>query len=215
MGIIKIVRNYDPTIWEDEIVDIGDDGRPIAKMDENGNIITDIFGNTEWQTIEEGTRITAERMNNIEKGILNSHKWLVVTDNTIKRLQLQLEMTDRVPSSSGAFFDDFSGEPNTRFVKDNTRTDLTEAVEAGTTVLKAASVTGFKELTEITIFDGTNMEHVQIASINAETKEITLLNGLTSAYVKGAKVCRSSVAESDGEMQFGGFDLFSVEKVVG
>lgn len=215
MGIIKIVRNYDPTIWEDEIVDIGDDGRPIAKMDENGNIITDIFGNTEWQTIEEGTRITAERMNNIEKGILNSHKWLVVTDNTIKRLQLQLEMTDRVPSSSGAFFDDFSGEPNTRFVKDNTRTDLTEAVEAGTTVLKAASVTGFKELTEITIFDGTNMEHVQIASINAETKEITLLNGLTSAYVKGAKVCRSSAAESDGEMQFGGFDLFSVEKVVG
>lgn len=215
MGIIKIVRNYDPTIWEDEIVDIGDDGRPIAKMDENGNIITDIFGNTEWQTIEEGTRITAERMNNIEKGILNSHKWLVVTDNTIKRLQLQLEMTDRVPSSSGAFFDDFSGEPNTRFVKDNTRTDLTEAVEAGTTVLKAASVTGFKELTEITIFDGTNMEHVQIASINAETKEITLLNGLTSAYVKGTKVCRSSVAESDGEMQFGGFDLFSVEKVVG
>lgn len=215
MGIIKIVRNYDPTIWEDEIVDIGDDGRPIAKMDENGNIITDIFGNTEWQTIEEGTRITAERMNNIEKGILNSHKWLVVTDNAIKRLQLQLEMTDRVPSSSGAFFDDFSGEPNTRFVKDNTRTDLTEAVNAGATVLKAASVTGFKALQEITIFDGTNMEHVQIASINAETKEITLLNGLTSAYVKGAKVCRSSVAESDGEMQFGGFDLFSVEKVVG
>lgn len=215
MGIIKIVRNYDPTIWEDEIVDIGDDGRPIAKMDENGNIITDIFGNTEWQTIEEGTRITAERMNNIEKGILNSHKWLVVTDNAIKRLQLQLEMTDRVPSSSGAFFDDFSGEPNTRFVKDNTRTDLTEAVNAGATVLKVASVTGFKELTEITIFDGTNMEHVQIASINAETKEITLLNGLTSAYVKGAKVCRSSVAESDGKMQFGGFDLFSVEKVVG
>lgn len=214
MGIIKIVRNYDPTIWEDEIVDIGDDGRPIAKMDENGNIITDIFGNTEWQTIEEGTRITAERMNNIEKGILNSHKWLVVTDNAIKRLQLQLEMTDRVPSSSGAFFDDFSGEPNTRFVKDNTRTDLKEAIEAGGTVLKVASVTGFKELTEITIFDGTNMEHVQIASINAETKEITLLNGLTSAYVKGAKVCRSSVAESDGVMQFGAFELFSIEKVV-
>lgn len=212
--IIKIVKNYNPTTWEDEIIDIGDDGAPIPRLNESGQIITDIFGNTEWETIQEGTRITAERMNNIEKGILNSHKWLVVTENAMKRLQLQLEMTDRVPSSSGAFFDDFSGEPNTRFVKDNTRTDLTEAVEAGTTVLKAASVTGFKELTEITIFDGTNMEHVQIASINAETKEITLLNGLTSAYVKGAKVCRSSVEESGGEMQFGGFDLFSVEKVV-
>lgn len=206
---------YTPTIWEDEIIDVDESGQPIPKVDENGNIIRDIFGNTEWVTIQDGTRIKAKRLNNMEDGIVNAHKGMERVDNAIKRLQLQLEMTDRVPSSSGAFFDDFSGEPNTRFVKDNTRTDLTEAVEAGTTVLKAASVTGFKELTEITIFDGTNMEHAQIASINAETKEITLLNGLTSAYVKGAKVCRSSAAESDGEMQFGAFELFSIEKVVG
>lgn len=206
---------YTPTIWEDEIIDVDESGQPIPKVDENGNIIRDIFGNIEWVTIQDGTRIKAKRLNNMEDGIVNAHKGMERVDNAIKRLQLQLEMTDRVPSSSGAFFDDFSGEPNTRFVKDNTRTDLTEAVEAGTTVLKAASVTGFKELTEITIFDGTNMEHVQIASINAETKEITLLNGLTSAYVKGAKVCRSSAAESDGEMQFGAFELFSIEKVVG
>lgn len=205
---------YTPTIWEDEIIDVDESGQPIPKVDENGNIIRDIFGNIEWVTIQDGTRIKAKRLNNMEDGIVNAHKGMERVDNAIKRLQLQLEMTDRVPSSSGAFFDDFSGEPNTRFVKDNTRTDLTEAVEAGTTVLKAASVTGFKELTEITIFDGTNMEHVQIASINAETKEITLLNGLTSAYVKGAKVCRSSVAESDGVMQFGAFELFSIEKVV-
>lgn len=205
---------YIPTIWEDEIIDVDESGQPIPKVDENGNIIRDIFGNTEWVTIQDGTRIKAKRLNNIEEGIVNAHKGMERVDNTIKRLQLQLEMTDRVPSSSGAFFDDFSGEPNTRFVKDDTRTDLIEAVEAGATVLKVASVTGFKELTEITIFDGTNMEHVQIASINAETKEITLLNGLTSAYVKGAKVCRSSVAESDGVMQFGAFELFSIEKVV-
>ena len=207
--------NYKKTEWFDEVVNIGNDGQPIPKRGLDGNVIRDIFGNIIYETLQEGTRIDEERMNNIEDGIYNMYLWAAALVNTIKRLQLQLEMTDRVPSSSGAFFDDFSGEPNTRFVKDNTRTDLTEAVEAGTTVLKAASVTGFKELTEITIFDGTNMEHVQIASINAETKEITLLNGLTSAYVKGAKVCRSSVEESDGEMQFGGFDLFSVEKVVG
>lgn len=213
--IIKIVKNYNPTTWEDEIIDIGDDGAPIPRLNESGQIITDIFGNTEWETIQEGTRITAERMNNIEKGILNSHKWLVVTENAMKRLQLQLEMTDRVPSGNGTFFDDFSGEPNTRFIKDNARTDLKEAIEAGATVLKVASVTGFKELTEITIFDGTNMEHVQIASINTTENTLTLLTALTNAYVRGAKVCRSSVAESDGKMQFGGFDLFSVEKVVG
>lgn len=207
--------NYKKTEWFDEVVNIGNDGQPIPKRGLDGNVIRDIFGNIIYETLQEGTRIDEERMNNIEDGIYNMYLWAAALVNTIKRLQLQLEMTDRVPSSSGAFFDDFSGEPNTRFVKDNTRTDLTEAVEAGTTVLKAASVTGFKELTEITIFDGTNMEHVQIASINAETKEITLLNGLTSAYVKGAKVCRSSVEESGGEMQFGAFDLFSVEKVVG
>lgn len=206
---------YIPTIWEDEIIDVDESGQPIPKVDENGNIIRDIFGNTEWVTIQDGTRIKAKRLNNIEEGIVNAHKGMERVDNTIKRLQLQLEMTDRVPSSSGAFFDDFSGEPNTRFVKDNTRTDLTEAVEAGTTVLKAASVTGFKELTEITIFDGTNMEHVQIASINTTENTITLLTALTNAYVKGAKVCRSTTVEQDGEMQFGGFDLFSVEKVVG
>lgn len=205
---------YIPTIWEDEIIDVDESGQPIPKVDENGNIIRDIFGNIEWVTIQDGTRIKAKRLNNMEDGIVNAHKGMERVDNAIKRLQLQLEMTDRVPSSSGAFFDDFSGEPNTRFVKDNTRTDLTEAVEAGTTVLKAASVTGFKELTEITIFDGTNMEHVQIASINTTENTITLLTALTNAYVKGAKVCRSTTVEQDGEMQFGGFDLFSVEKVV-
>lgn len=205
---------YTPTIWEDEIIDVDESGQPIPKVDENGNIIRDIFGNTEWVTIQDGTRIKAKRLNNMEDGIVNAHKGMERVDNAIKRLQLQLEMTDRVPSSSGAFFDDFSGEPNTRFVKDNTRTDLTEAVEAGTTVLKAASVTGFKELTEITIFDGTNMEHAQIASINTTENTLTLLTALTNAYVKGAKVCRSTTVEQDGEMQFGGFDLFSVEKVV-
>lgn len=206
--------NYKKTEWFDEVVNIGNDGQPIPKRGLDGNVIRDIFGNIIYETLQEGTRVNEERMNNIEDGIYNMYLWAAALVNTIKRLQLQLEMTDRAPQSSGAFFDDFSGEPNTRFIKDNARTDLTSAIEAGTTVLKVADVTGFKALQEITIFDGTNMEHVQIASINAETKEITLLNGLTSAYVKGAKVCRSSVAESDGEMQFGGFDLFSVEKVV-
>lgn len=206
---------YTPTIWEDEIIDVDESGQPIPKVDENGNIIRDIFGNIEWVTIQDGTRIKAKRLNNMEDGIVNAHKGMERVDNAIKRLQLQLEMTDRVPSSSGAFFDDFSGEPNTRFIKDNARTDLKEAIEAGATVLKVASVTGFKELTEITIFDGTNMEHVQIASINTTENTLTLLTALTNAYVRGAKVCRSSVAESDGKMQFGGFDLFSVEKVVG
>lgn len=205
---------YTPTIWEDEIIDVDESGQPIPKVDENGNIIRDIFGNTEWVTIQDGTRIKAKRLNNMEDGIVNAHKGMERVDNAIKRLQLQLEMTDRVPSSSGAFFDDFSGEPNTRFIKDNARTDLKEAIEAGATVLKVASVTGFKELTEITIFDGTNMEHVQIASINTTENTITLLTALTNAYVKGAKVCRSSVAESDGVMQFGAFELFSIEKVV-
>lgn len=206
---------YTPTIWEDEIIDVDESGQPIPKVDENGNIIRDIFGNIEWVTIQDGTRIKAKRLNNMEDGIVNAHKGMERVDNAIKRLQLQLEMTDRVPSSSGAFFDDFSGEPNTRFIKDNARTDLKEAIEAGATVLKVASVTGFKELTEITIFDGTNMEHVQIASINTTENTLTLLTALTNAYVKGAKVCRSTTVEQDGEMQFGGFDLFSVEKVVG
>lgn len=206
---------YIPTIWEDEIIDVDESGQPIPKVDENGNIIRDIFGNTEWVTIQDGTRIKAKRLNNMEDGIVNAHKGMERVDNAIKRLQLQLEMTDRVPSSSGAFFDDFSGEPNTRFVKDNARTDLIEAVNAGGTVLKVASATGFKELTEITIFDGTNMEHVQIASINTTENTLTLLTALTNAYVKGAKVCRSTTAETNGEMQFGAFELFSVEKVVG
>lgn len=205
---------YVPTVWQDEIVDVDENGKPIPKLDENGNVVKDIYGNIEYQTVEDGTRITEKRMNNIENGIVGAHTRLDASDSELKRLKLQLEMTDRAPQNSGAFFDDFSGEPNTRFVKDNTRTDLTEAVNAGGTVLKVASATGFKELTEITIFDGSNMEHAQIATINTTENTLTLLTALTNAYVRGAKVCRSSVAESDGEMQFGGFDLFSVEKVV-
>ena len=37
---------YTPTIWEDEIIDVDESGQPIPKVDENGNIIRDIFGNT-------------------------------------------------------------------------------------------------------------------------------------------------------------------------
>lgn len=212
--LLSYKTKYEKTEWFDEVINIGVDGKPIPKRDAEGNILYDIFGNVIYETLQEGTRVNEIRMNNIEDGIFNIYLWATALLNMIRRQQLQLEMTDRVPSSSGAFFDDFSGEPNTRFVKDNTRTDLIEAVEVGTTVLKVASVTGFKELTEITIFDGTNMEHMQIASIDADAKTITLLTTLTNGYVKGAKVCRSTVAESDGVMQFGAFELFSIEKAV-
>ena len=99
---------YTPTIWEDEIIDVDESGQPIPKVDENGNIIRDIFGNIEWVTIQDGTRIKAKRLNNMEDGIVNAHKGMERVDNAMKRLQLQLEMTDRVPQNSGAFFDDFS-----------------------------------------------------------------------------------------------------------
>ena len=58
------------------------------------------------------------------------------------------------------------------------------------------------------------MEQVQIATIDTTEKTITLLAGLTNEYVKGAKVCRSTTVEQDGEMQFGAFELYSIEKVV-
>ena len=73
--------DYNPTLWEDEIIDIDDMGKPKPLLDENGKVVLDIFGNTIYETIQDGTRITEKIMNNIEDGILNAHKWLLNNTN--------------------------------------------------------------------------------------------------------------------------------------
>lgn len=158
---------YVKTDWFDEIVD------PVTN-----------------DVIEEGTRFTAKRANNIEEGIYSAHDLLIEQENRLLRLQVMLELDGRAPGNSGSFSDTLDGTYN-KLTKQTALADITEAITAGTTVLPVDNVVGFVPFTEVTVFDSTNHEDVLVTAVGADT--ITV-QALANGYVKGAKVARSNVA---------------------
>lgn len=178
---------YTKTDWHDHIVDI-----------------------TTGDVIQEGTRFTAQRANNMEDGIYRAHERLDAHDNEILRLRVQMELDGRVPGNSGAYFDDFIGTPN-KLVRQSARADIITHVVAGATVLSVDSVVGFVAFTQVTVFDGTNSEDVLITAIGADT--ITV-QALTHDYVKGARIARSNAKIADGQMINGDWGTYTISAEV-
>ena len=174
---------YVKTDWHDHIVDIT-----------NGDII------------QEGTRFTAQRANNIEGGIYRSHDRLDRHDNEILRLRVQLELDGRVPGNSGAYFDDFIGTPN-KLIRQTAGTDIITPVDAGASVLPVDSVIGFEVFAQVTVFDGSNSEVVLVTAVGSDS--ITV-QPLVNDYVKGARIARSNARIADGQMVNGSWETYSV-----
>lgn len=156
---------YNRVVWEDDLVD----------------------PNTH-EVLEEGTTFWADYGNNLEWGIWNAFEYMVFMYRQLERLRAQMEIDGRVPGNSGAFFDTFDGTPS-RLTLLTTSTDALEDVTTGATTIPVASTEGFDAFTYVTIYDGQNMEHVQIAAIGEG--ELTV-NALANGYAKGAKIARSS-----------------------
>lgn len=163
------LKKYGKTIWRDHIVDI-----------EAGTVI------------QEGTRFTASRANNIEDAIeylVNERQPKI--DDEFTKMRLQIEMMGRAPVNNGTFFEQLSNESPKATVLQYKDAVLQKGIELGATSLQL-DVVPFLIGEFVTIFDDTNMEHVQVTSI--ENNNIITIAATVNAYKKGAFVKRTTAA---------------------
>ncbi len=206
------MSGYTLVRWKDIIYKVGSDNKLIPNRDSNGDIVVNpLTGQTEYETLADGTRVKASLLNYMDEGILYAHKGLDELKTLIRRLQIQLELDGRVPGNSGTFADTLDGSTN-KIILDKAMTDIIEAVAIGTTTLKVASVTGFTAFTQVTIYDDEHSEDVIITEIGTGTIKV---QALKNAYKKGAKVARSNVEIDmvNAEMGVGDWQTYNVELV--
>lgn len=209
---ISFTNDYTLLHWRDRIWKIGPDGKLIPQKDSNGQIILNpISGQPEYETIEDGTRVAAKRLNHMDEGIYMAHEIIVELSSMMRRMQVQMELDGRVPGNSGTFADTLDGNTN-KIKLDTTLTDIIQPVDAGTTVLPVADVTGYVPFTQVTIYDDVSSEDVMITAVGADT--ITV-QALANSYKKGAKVARSNVAIDtvNADMGVGDWQIYNAELV--
>ena len=206
---LNLSNDYTLLNWRDRIWKIGPDGKLIPKLDENNQIIINpISGRPEYETIEDGTRVAAKRLNHMDNGIYQAHDLIVSLSATLRRLQVQMELDGRVPGNSGSFIDTFDGS-TTRITMLKAINDVLQPVTSADTVIPVASSDGFTPMTYVTIYDGDSYEHTRITAV--DSGHLTV-QALTNDYSKGAKVSRSTAAIDvvNNSMNFGTWGTFSV-----
>lgn len=212
---ISFSNDYTLLHWRDRIWKIGPDGMLIPKRDENGDILLNpLSGQPKYKTIEDGTRVTAKRLNHMDEGIYNAHEFIVELARLIRRMQIQMELDGRVPSNSGSFADTFDGTA-TRLALLTASTDVITPVTAGSDVeISVASTEDFTPMTYATIYDADSYEHVLITAVDTDANTITVQT-LTSDYTKGAKIARSTAGiDTDNQtMVVAPFVTYQVELV--
>lgn len=159
---------YIPTDWHDHIVD------PITQ-----------------DIVQQGTRFTAARANNIEEALaylVNERSPHV--DQELARIYLELEMMGRSPVNNGTFFASFDGGTNKQMTMLTQKAVLQQAILIGATTL-SVDIAPFLVGENITLTDEEQTEQVEVVAVNG--KEITI--AATSAPLKkGAFVTRSNTS---------------------
>lgn len=175
---------YVMTDWQDHLID------PIS-----GDIV------------QQGTRFTAQRANNIEDGIANLYGSQNRQDFEIQKLRVQLEMVGRAPINNGTFFDTLDGDTK-QLQLDNDKAVVQSALGIGATsvTLNAAP---FAVGEFVTIYDNNKSEQAQITALNGNGITVA---ALANAYPKGAFVARSNavVDTAAQELKFGAWGTYSI-----
>lgn len=162
---------YTRTEWEDHIVD------PIT-----GDVL------------EEGTRFTAARANNIEWGIWNSYEWITAFNESMQKMQVQIDMMGRAPVNNGSFFDTIDGDSKA-LIRDVDRATAQTALSAGATTINLNAVP-FAVGEFVSVYDDTNQE---IVEVTATASGSVTISALSNSYKKGAVVARTNaVVDSAG-----------------
>lgn len=184
--MIRFDKNpYIMTNWSDHIIDM-----------EHGDII------------QEGTRFTASRANNIEEGIFNSYNYIKLLYEDLTRLIIQLEMIGRVPVNNGTFFDPIGDESSAKsleLLKEMTVLQLVK--RAGETSLEVEDGSLFQVGEVITLIDDTNQEDVKIIGRLENTLSVS---ALINDYKKGALVVRTNGIVKGNKLYFGNWGNYSV-----
>lgn len=170
--------------------------------------------NTETgETIQEGTRYTARRMNHIEEGIKGIDDIVIKMENRILHLHAKITTGDRTAGNNGIFVDTFDGIQDAVIALDKTRTTIKSA--SGAKVL-VASITGFAVGQEVTIASVTSQEERTIVDINPLSWIITLNAALTGSYTTNSIMARSTVEIDTAakRMRRGSIDTYSVKIAV-
>lgn len=179
---------YQKTEWIDHIID------PTLPEDDPN------------RAIQEGTRHTATRMNNIEDGIYNAYQWLILYYAEINRMQAELEVVGRAPINNGSFLDVLDGSTPRNMVPQDERAVAQTSRAAGATTIQL-DANPFAVGTVVTVYDDVNAESVRIQSASGKTITVT---PLTKAYKKGAFVARSTGILAGEELTFGEWGTYSV-----
>lgn len=175
---------YIKTDWSDHIVD------PTQfETDANGNVILDpVTGKPKPYVIQEGTRFTANRANNIENGIFDAYGYLVQYYEDIQKLRVQIEMIGRVPINNGTFFDTLDDDNTKQLTRLRSTAVSQAALTAGATSITLDS-TPFTVGQYVTVYDDVQQESVKVSAVAGG--KITV-GALTKAYKKGAVVALSN-----------------------
>lgn len=174
----KFTNPYEKTQWFDQIED------PTLPDDDPNKIL------------EEGTPFTADAANNMEEGIYNSYERIVEVERENQRIRVQLDLMERA-NSELVFYDTLDGEDPRKMQIDTAKTVVKNPVSSGATSLDVVDASDFKELTEVTLYDGSNSEDILITSISGNTLTV---QATANGYAKGAFIARST-AELDTAQQ--------------
>lgn len=180
---------YIPTDWHDHIVD------PITQ-----------------DVLQEGTRYTAGRMNNIESALtylLNIRNPNI--DQELKRIYLELEMMGRSPVNNGTFFATFDGGQNKQMTMLKQKAILQQAIPSGATTI-TVDVVPFLVGENITLVDEEQTKDVRVIAINGKVITITATN---KPFKKGAFVTRSNTVVNTNTvaLTFDNWSTFNVEVI--
>lgn len=203
MNDCTLYDDYQKQEWLDEILSVDENGDIEYERDENGELVqlTDHFGRPLFNKytgdpipkpvfLQEGTRITAERMNYIEEHLCSLYGWKDIHDNTLEYIMIVLELEGAISGGQGTFFDAISDLTPKGIHVDNYSASLKSGVIAGATILSVDKTEGIKVGDEVNIYDSENFETVKVLSADGE---ILTVSELTYAYEAGAYVKRSTV----------------------
>ncbi|MFS0878038.1 hypothetical protein [Solibacillus isronensis] len=181
---------YIPNDWHDHIVD------PITQ-----------------DIVQQGTRFTAARANNIEEALaylMNVHNPNV--DQELKRIYLELEMMGRSPVNNGTFFATFDGGENKQMTMLKQKAVLQQAISAGATTL-TVDVAPFLVGENIILADEEQTESVEVLAISDTTITVS---ATTKAFKKGAFVTRTNAQIDTGnqKLMLSNWSTYSISEVV-
>lgn len=166
--------------------------------------LVDLFSG---EIIQQGTRFTAQRANNIEDGIVNLYGSQNRQDYEIQKLRVQLEMVGRAPINNGTFFDTLDGDTK-QLQLDNDRAVVQSSLGVGATSIPL-NAAPFTVGEFVTIYDNNKSEQARITAINGNGLTVA---ALTNAYPKGAFVGRSNTIVDTGaqKLKFGTWGTYSI-----